>query len=61
MAIAISEQMDRKLAALDAYGMEMRDPPHPRSHDAVRALATLRGTQHGFAYAEAFTLVRAGV
>jgi len=58
-AVSIADQIDRKLAALDAYAMEMHDPPHPRSQEAVRALATWRGAQHGFAFAEAFTLVRA--
>lgn len=59
VAITITDQMARKLAALDAYGMEMREPPHPRSQEAVRALATWRGAQHGVAFAEVFTIVRA--
>jgi LmbE family N-acetylglucosaminyl deacetylase len=47
-----------KREAFDAYAAEMRDPPHPRSWDAVSALATLRGAAAGFAHAEAFTVPR---
>jgi LmbE family N-acetylglucosaminyl deacetylase len=47
-----------KVAALEAYAGEIRDFPHPRSAEGVRALAALRGAQSGFAAAEAFVLVR---
>lgn len=50
--------MNAKLTALAAYEEEMRAFPHPRSAEAVKALATLRGTQAGFAAAEAFVMVR---
>ena len=59
MAVAISDQMDRKVAALEAYAMEMRAAPHARSVEAVRAQAAWRGAQHGVAFAEAFHVVRA--
>jgi len=49
---------DIKLAALAAYEAEMAPFPHPRSEEAVRAQATLRGTQSGFFVSEAFMLVR---
>jgi LmbE family N-acetylglucosaminyl deacetylase len=60
-AISIASHLERKLDALRAYDMELREPPHPRSVDAVRALAAWRGASHGFAYAEAFSLVRASL
>jgi len=59
VAIGIADQMKRKIEALKAYGMEIRNPPHPRSVDVVRALAAWRGATHGLAFAEAFTIVRA--
>ena len=43
-----------KLEALAAYRGVMRDPPHSRSAEVVRALATLRGAQCGHFAAEAF-------
>jgi len=61
LAISIADQMERKIAALRAYGSELRDPPHPRSIEAVRGLATWRGASHGLASAEAFTIIRASV
>jgi hypothetical protein len=32
--------------------------PFPRSHESIRALATLRGAASGFRAAEAFELLR---
>lgn len=55
----ISATVAAKIAALEAYGGEIRAFPHPRSADGVRALAELRGAQSGFAAAEAFELARA--
>lgn len=43
-----------KLEALACYRDVMRPYPHPRSHESIRALATLRGSQAGMRYAEAF-------
>lgn len=48
------ELLQRKLDALACYRGVLRDSPHPRSKEAVRALATLRGSQAGVALAEAF-------
>jgi LmbE family N-acetylglucosaminyl deacetylase len=53
-----SEHWKAKVAALNEYKTEMRDYPHVRSHDAVEALATRRGTQVGLPKAEAFEAVR---
>ena len=48
----------RKLEALACYKGEMREAPHPRSADAVKALSRWRGTTAGVMDAEAFVLVR---
>ena len=56
--VDISGQLERKLAALGAYGMEMRTPPHARSKENVSALAAHRGASAGLMAAEAFMVVR---
>ena len=56
--VGIARFLDRKLQALNCYEDEIRDFPHPRSIEAVRALAMLRGAEAGLAAAEAFCLVR---
>ncbi|NQU58724.1 MAG: PIG-L family deacetylase [Rhodospirillales bacterium] len=55
--VDISAYMDKKLAALDHYKMEMRDHPHPRSNETLKNLASLRGSQAGVAAAEAFEVI----
>jgi hypothetical protein len=47
----------RKLDALACYRDVMRPYPHPRSDEAIRSLATLRGAESGLVLAEAFQLV----
>ena len=47
-----------KLRALEAYAAEMRPFPHPRSFEAVEALARVRGASVGLAAAECFMVVR---
>jgi N-acetylglucosamine malate deacetylase 1 len=54
----ISTTLDVKLEALRAYGDELREFPHPRSLDAVTALARWRGASAGVRAAEAFMLGR---
>lgn len=56
--VDVTTVLDRKLRALEAYGAEMRPFPHPRSYEAVRALAAWRGASSGVAAAEAFQLIR---
>jgi N-acetylglucosamine malate deacetylase 1 len=56
--VEITDQIDRKLEALKCYAIEMRDFPHPRSYDAVRMQAGLRGTSCGLSAAEAFVVLR---
>ena len=48
------EGIEKKLAALALYRGVMRPYPHPRSEEALRALATYRGAQAGLNLAEAF-------
>lgn len=56
--IDISDVLECKLAALDAYSSELRDWPHPRSRQAVEHLARWRGATVGVQAAEAFVLGR---
>ena len=48
------EHLGNKLAALACYRGVMREYPHPRSTEALRGLAQVRGAQAGMMYAEAF-------
>ena len=50
--------VDKKIAALECYQSETNAFPHPRSREAVNALAALRGSQSGLRAAEAFRVVR---
>jgi LmbE family N-acetylglucosaminyl deacetylase len=54
----ISDTLDIKLNALQAYQEELREFPHPRSTKAIEALARWRGACAGFEAAEAFILGR---
>jgi LmbE family N-acetylglucosaminyl deacetylase len=56
--IDISDTLERKLEALSTYSEELRDFPHPRSHEAVEALARWRGATVGSRAAEGFVLGR---
>jgi LmbE family N-acetylglucosaminyl deacetylase len=56
--VDISSTLDRKILALDVYTSELRTFPHPRSHQAIEALARWRGASVGVAAAEAFMLGR---
>lgn len=46
--------VEQKLKALHAYEGVMRPYPHPRSDEAITALAVLRGSQAGKMYCESF-------
>jgi LmbE family N-acetylglucosaminyl deacetylase len=54
----VAEFLDKKVEALANYKTELREFPHPRSQEYVRALALVRGGQAGFNGAEAFCLLR---
>lgn len=48
--------VDMKINALSQYKGVMRDYPHPRSNETVKALSVYRGSQAGCMYAESFEL-----
>ncbi|MCK5923165.1 MAG: PIG-L family deacetylase [Methylococcales bacterium] len=56
--VNIEPYLEDKLRAMDIYASELGAFPFPRSHDAIRALAILRGAASGFKAAEAFELLR---
>lgn len=56
--VDISEYLEAKVAVMAEYASQLRPPPHERSLEALRALATLRGATVGCAAAEGFVLVR---
>lgn len=56
--VDISDTLESKLAALEAYADEMRAWPHPRSMQGVTHLAKWRGATVGVDAAEAFMLGR---
>lgn len=56
--VDISETLETKLKAMQEYRQELKQFPHPRSLEAVSALARWRGSTIGVKAAEAFMLVR---
>ena len=56
--VNIEPYLNEKLNAMDIYASEVGKFPFPRSREAIRALATLRGAASGFKSAEAFELLR---
>lgn len=56
--VDISNYLERKIQALQAYKLEMRDVPHSRSIDHANCLAHHRGHSVGIEAAEAFMSIR---
>ena len=56
--VNIEPYLDDKIRAMDIYASELGEFPFPRSHEAIQALAILRGAASGFKTAEAFELLR---
>lgn len=54
----ISQSIDRKLEAMAVFRSQLRDFPHERCLEALRALSQLRGASVGADNAEAFMLIR---
>lgn len=54
----ISSYLERKIQAMALYQTEMSPFPHPRSPEAISALAMFRGSQSGLRAAEGFMLLR---
>jgi len=56
--VDISRTLEKKLKALAAYDVEMREPPHSRSLQAVEAQARVDGATVGLEAAEPFEVIR---
>jgi len=56
--VDISETLELKIQAMEAYESEARPFPHPRSPEALRAQAQRWGSAAGLNAAEAFELIR---
>ena len=55
--INISKYLEKKIKIMKIYKSEIDKHPFPRSENAVKANAILRGSQCGFKYAEAFKVI----
>jgi len=55
--VDITQTLNTKISALKSYEMELRNFPHPRSVEAVRSLAKVRGCCVGLLAAEAFQVI----
>ena len=56
--VNITEQLEEKLFALQAYESQLCPPPHPVSLAAVKTLAAMRGMECGRKYAELFYVIK---
>jgi LmbE family N-acetylglucosaminyl deacetylase len=56
--VGISNFLEKKIEVMSFYETETNPFPHPRSAEAIRALAMRRGSQSGLKSAESFMLVR---
>ena len=56
--IEITQTLETKIAAMESYESERRPFPHPRSPEALRAVAQRWGSVCGLAAVEAFELIR---
>lgn len=54
----ISQTIEKKTAAMQRYESESRPFPHPRSPEALKAIAMRWGSVVGVEYAEAFEVIR---
>ena len=54
----ITETYDLKMQAMKCFRSQLHHFPHPRSLEAMEALAKLRGSTVGVGYAESFMCVR---
>ena len=56
--VDVTHTLETKISAMSCYRTEARQFPHPRSLEALRAIATRWGSVAGYGAAEAFELVR---
>lgn len=54
----ITSTFEKKIEAMGCFAGQLRDFPHPRSIEAIEALAHLRGSTIGVSNAESFMLAR---
>ena len=54
----VSDTIEAKIRGMPCYTSETASYPHPRSPEALRALASYRGSSVGFKMAEGFMLLR---
>ncbi|MFX0195109.1 MAG: PIG-L deacetylase family protein [Candidatus Hodarchaeota archaeon] len=57
--VDITETLETKVMAMQLYESEVQPFPHPRSPEAIRAIAERWGSMVGLEAAEAFKLIRA--
>ena len=50
--------LNKKISIMKIYKSELKKHPFPRSIDAIKSLAILRGSQANFKYAEGFELIK---
>ncbi len=56
--VDITKEIEAKKEAMSSYKSELREFPHPRSLQAIEALAQKRGSEAGMERAEAFMTIR---
>lgn len=56
--VDITETLDKKIAAMECYGSELREYPHPRSSRSLRERAAFWGSQVGRLAVEPFRILR---
>lgn len=56
--VNIDDYIERKIKAFESYETEIREFPHPRSAEALRAIARARGVAGGMEFAEVFEILR---
>lgn len=56
--IDITENLEKKIVAMECYNSQIKEYPNPRSKEAIKALAMYRGSTVSLPYAEAFMMVR---
>ena len=56
--VDIEKYLDKKTKAMSCYQDEYKEFPHPRSSEAIEALAKKRGMEVGMKAAEAFVVLR---
>jgi len=54
----LEQDVERKIQAIERYKTEIRQDPHPRSREVLKAFAKVRGSEAGFLFAEAFMVQR---